>query len=122
MEKNKLNRAAQFMPFDALSGLGEELRKREEEHTRIAKIDLDEESKFAISEMLAKIQKRDMVNVVFYMNGHYLTTIGKVDEIEHLKNYISVEYMRINFDDIYEIKYFEDDVPFSTNKNNEPNN
>lgn len=110
MEKNKLNRAAQFMPFDALNGLGEELRKREEEHTRIAKKELDEESKFAISEMLAKIEKGDMVSVVFYMNGHYLTTMGKVDEIDHLKSFISVEYMRINFDDIYEVKYFEENA------------
>lgn len=109
MEKNKLNRAAQFMPFEALNGLGDELRKREEEHTKTAKRELDEESKLAISEMLAKIQKGDMVSVVLYLNGHYITTIGKVDEIEHLKEFISVEYMRINFDDIYEIKYFEDD-------------
>lgn len=112
MEQNKLNRAAQFMPFDALSGLGEELRKREEEHTRIPKKELDEERKMLIAEKLSQTKKGDMVSVVFYMNGHYLTTVGKVDNKDPLAGILSVEYMQINFDDIYEIKDFTDIVPF----------
>lgn len=112
MEQNKLNRAAQFMPFDALSGLGEELRKREEAHTRMPKKEIDEERRMEIAEKLSKIQKGDMVSVVFYMNGHYITTVGKVDDKDSLNNILSVEYMEIHFDDIYEIKDYLDIVPF----------
>lgn len=112
MEQNKLNRAAQFMPFDALSGLGEELRKREEAHTRIPKKEIDAERRMLLSEKLSKIQKGDMVSVVFYMNGHYLTTVGKVDDKDALASTLSVEYMEINVDDIYDINDFIDTVPF----------
>lgn len=115
MDNNKLNRAAQFMPFEALNGLGEELRKREEEHTKIAKKELDETRKNEIATILAKIEKGDMVTVVFYLNGHYTTTMGKVDEIDNLKGIISVEYLRVSFEDIYEINYMEFNVPFMKN-------
>ena len=40
---NKADRAAQFQPFDALKGLQEELRAREERRTRVAKKELSEE-------------------------------------------------------------------------------
>ncbi len=109
MDQNKLNRAAQFMPFEALNGLREELHKREEEHAKIRKRELDEEDKTAISNILAKIQKGDIVSLQFYFNGRYLNTVGKINEIEHLKNYLIVEDIQVNFDDIYEIKFYEDD-------------
>ena len=38
-----LNRAAQFLPFDALKGLSEEIQRRIERRSRIEKIELSEE-------------------------------------------------------------------------------
>lgn len=107
MDTNKLNRAAQFMPFEALNGLGEELRKREEEHTRIKKREIEEEDKKEISDMLSKIQKGDMLSVIFYFNGHYFTLEGKLNEIDHIKSYIIVEEAQIDFENIYRLKFFD---------------
>ena len=41
---NKADRAAQFQPFDALKGLQEELRMREERRNRVAKKEVSEEN------------------------------------------------------------------------------
>ena len=38
------DRAKQFMPFDAMKGLKEALRDREERHSRVEKRDLSEDT------------------------------------------------------------------------------
>ena len=43
MRMPRINRAAQFAPFDALKGLQEALRVKEFEHDKIAKSELSEE-------------------------------------------------------------------------------
>ena len=52
-----LNRAAQFLPFDALKGLSEEIQRRIERRSRIEKIELSEESKEEISAVLCRIRR-----------------------------------------------------------------
>ena len=43
------DRAKQFMPFDAMKGLKEALRDREERHSRVEKRDLSEDTMAAVS-------------------------------------------------------------------------
>ena len=57
MTVNREDRAKQFAPFDALKGLQEELRKREERLTRIQKRELSEETQAEIGKELIKIRK-----------------------------------------------------------------
>ena len=57
----ELNRAAQFMPFDALKGLTEELRKREERHCRVEKTELSEEESALVNNELY-LEKRGCKN------------------------------------------------------------
>lgn len=55
----ELNRAAQFLPFDALKGLGAELRKREEKHNYVGKPTLTEEYYDIDEEQLCLIFGKD---------------------------------------------------------------
>ena len=75
---NKANRAAQFQPFDALKGLQEELRMREERRNRVEKKEVSEEKAEEISRELIKIQKGSNVEIVFYRNGSYYELTGCV--------------------------------------------
>ena len=49
-------RAKQFMPFDAMKGLAEALRDREERHSRVQKHGVSEEDQAQISETLCKVE------------------------------------------------------------------
>ena len=50
-------RAKQFMPFDAMKGLQEALRDREERHARVERTEISEEKTDANSAVLLKIEK-----------------------------------------------------------------
>ena len=101
---NKADRAAQFQPFDALKGLQEELRAREERRTRVEKKELSEEQIEALSTTLAKIYKRSEVEIAFYSGGHYYSLTGLVMDKNDIYKYIVVGEGKIFYDDIYEIK------------------
>ena len=66
-----VNRAAQFLPFDALKGLSEEIQSRIEKRSRIERKELSEERQEEISSVLCKINKGTTVKVEFYSCGHY---------------------------------------------------
>ena len=101
---NKADRAAQFQPFDALKGLQEELREREERRTRVEKKELSEERVDEISSALAKIYKRMEVEVTFYCSGRYYNIKGIVVDKNDIYKYFVVGEGKIFYDDIYEIK------------------
>ena len=101
---NKADRAAQFQPFDALKGLQEELRVREERRTRVEKKELSEEQIDALSVALSKIYKRSEVEITFYRAGHYYGLRGTVTDKNDIYKYIVVGEGKIFYDDIYEIK------------------
>ena len=101
---HKVDRAAQFQPFDALKGLQEELRSREERRTRVTKRELGEEREEEISMELAKIYKRSEIDVTFYRGGHYYSLQGTVIEKNDIYKYLIVGQERIYYTDIYELK------------------
>ena len=101
---NKADRAPQFQPFDALKGLQEELREREERRTRVEKKELSEERVDEISFTLAKIYKRMEVEVTFYCSGYYYNIKGLVVDKNDIYKYLVVGEGKIFYDDIYEIK------------------
>ena len=56
-------RAKQFAPFDAMKGLQEALRDREERHARVERHDISEEQIEKNSEVLSRITKGTRVRV-----------------------------------------------------------
>ena len=65
----RLERAKQFLPFDALSGLKEELRRREVEH--VEKKELSEEKSEELQEILQELNPGERVIVTYYYNNKY---------------------------------------------------
>ena len=104
---NREERAKQFMPFDALKGLQEELRIREERRTRVTKKTISEEQIERISAVLAKIRQGSQIEITFYDRGHYLTIEGYASEIDIIYAYIKIGSSKVFFDDIYKIRIIE---------------
>lgn len=71
-------RAKQFMPFDAMKGLSEALKEREEKHQRVEKRELSEDAATRLSAAISKVNKGMVVCVVYYCAFHEVTKQGKV--------------------------------------------
>ena len=102
--EEELNRAAQFLPFDALKGLSEELRKREERRTHVDRLELAEEQAAIVNEQLCRLQVGSQVEICFYYKGHYLTVEGTINKIVPQMKYLTMGTERINFGDIYKVQ------------------
>ena len=98
---NEVDRAKQFIPFDALKGFREALRKREE--VVIKKRELSQEDIDVINFKLARIKKGDLVKVTHYQKTHYVETNGIVSEINEVDKYLRIVVMKIAFSDIVNI-------------------
>ena len=100
---NRADRAAQFAPFDALKGLKEAIKEREERKSRISRRELSDEHQEVLSETIKQLETGAMVEVVFYSNGHYFTIRDTFTDINPTNKYIMVGERKINFFDLYEI-------------------
>lgn len=104
---NKVNRAAQFLPFDALKGLSEKIAQVEEELSRVDKIELSDYQKEVLDETLQKLRVGSVVNITFYFNCHYVQIENEVDDINLPQRYISINHTKIHFSDIYSMDIVE---------------
>lgn len=102
MKMNRLDRAKQFMPFDALSGLRDALRERE--RIVVPKKDLSEEMKEELDWKLRQIHLNDIITVVYFQNGEYLKVTGMVSGIDPYSRTLRIVNTRVTFDDIADIK------------------
>ena len=110
---NRVDRAKQFLPFDALKGLQEELRKREEKFLWEDRRVLSEERLAEINEILCGIKGGDEIFVEYYNNGKYLKISGVCKIIKNIKQ-LKISDIIINFKDIYDIfvthKHIDDNL------------
>ena len=60
------------MPFDALKGLKEALKAKEEKLTRVAKRELSEEQQENLSEVITQLEKGMLVKATFYYKGTWI--------------------------------------------------
>ena len=103
-------RAKQFMPFDAMKGLAEALREREERHSRVQKHGVSEEDQVQISETLCKVEKGSKVFISFFAHFHDWEEEGIVTQIN--RDYRFFRFSKIGsnteekicFDDLYDIR------------------
>lgn len=100
---NKVDRAKQFLPFDALKGFREALREKEVEYEE--KIELSEEVLKEIEEEFNKVEKGGKVKIRYYKNKQYVNIVGIVTNIDYIRKKIIInEAEIINFSDILAIK------------------
>ena len=101
---NREDRAKQFAPFEALTGLRDALRQVESELERVEKQEVSEDRAAKISKVLNKIEKGKTVRVTYYDSGYYVDVEGVVTSIDRTFKFIVIGEGKIYFDDLYEIK------------------
>lgn len=95
------NRAKQFVPFEALKGFQEALRKKEK--MPVPRKELAEEKAEEINEKLKQLTIGKLITVVYYNDGEYIQLTGIVVKIEKNKKYLQMAEIIIPIDDISDI-------------------
>ena len=97
------DRAKQFMPFDAMKGLQEALRDREERHSRVERREISEEMMEKNSLVLRHVTKGTKLFISYYSAFHEVERVGTVTDLNLALKHIKVDDEQILFEDIYEI-------------------
>lgn len=97
-------RAKQFAPFDALTGLRQALKEKEK--LKVSRKEISEDMAYEIDRNLKTLEKGKIVTVVWYneFEQNYIQLTGEVKGINPQKRYIQIETIDIFFDDIYSIQ------------------
>ena len=99
---NRVARAKQFLPFDALKGLQEALREKEVEYEE--KKDLSEDTLNNLNDKFNQLDNGSFVKITFYKNGKYSEIKGRVTNIDYIKKKIQInKKYNINVCDIVNI-------------------
>ena len=99
---NRVSRAKQFLPFDALKGFSEALREKEIEYEE--KKELSEESLVELNDKFNQIEIGRSVRLRFYRNGKYVEAFGRVTNIDYIRKKIQIDKeININTSDIISI-------------------
>lgn len=110
--RNKMpvsERAKQFSPFAAVTGLYKALEEAEREFFRAEKPELSEEAAAELNKVLSELKKGDSVEVEYYCDGEYLKAYGKVEQIDIVNSVLKVGE-RIAFDNILKLSFANCDL------------
>ncbi len=102
MPNDKLDRAKQFMPFDALKGFREALKEKEK--LVEDKILLDEDSSKIINEILTTLKVGDTVKITYYSDYKYIDKIINIKKLSYQSGKIILNNNIIYYDDIKNIE------------------
>lgn len=95
------DRAKQFMPFAALKGYEEALRRKEK--ITVPRMELSEEYKEELDRKLRQVKKNDMITVIYFHKNEYLKQTGMVSRIDETARVLCVVNNKILFDDIFDV-------------------
>ena len=105
MQINRMARAKQFLPFDALKGFQEALREKEIEYEE--RKELSEETLNDLDNILNRIEIGSIVKIKYYKNRKYNEIQGTVTKIDYIKKKIQIENENnINIADIINLAIF----------------
>ena len=74
----RINRAAQFAPFNSLRDLPDEIRKSERANEKSSKSEVDEQTSIKISNNLINIDKNSEVYIKYFFDGFNYEYTGKI--------------------------------------------
>ena len=97
-------RAKQFLPFDAMKGLTEELRIREEHHTRVPRAELSETQTQEVNRVLTELTPGDRAEITYYQGGHYHTEQLTFVKNDLYRRILVTEQTEIPFVDIFSVE------------------
>lgn len=98
---NREDRAKQFMPFAALKGYPDALRKKEK--IVVPKAELSEEYQEELDRELRQVRKNDIITVVYFNKDEYLKLTGMVSRIDATARILKIVNTKISFEDIFNI-------------------
>lgn len=108
-------RAKQFMPFAALTGLPAALRRKEYEMGLISRAELSEEMAAQIDAVLRECMPGDALSVLVYREesgqtvGENVTVSGALEGIDGIGRTITLDGQVLALDDIVEIRKTEEE-------------
>ncbi|MEG0021693.1 MAG: YolD-like family protein [Bacilli bacterium] len=102
--QSNLERAKQFMPFDALKGYREALK--EKETVIVPKIELSEDEQKELNYLIYTFKTNDMLEVIHYQNNQYVKTIGILSKIDIERKEIVIVKTKIKAENIFKIELY----------------
>ncbi len=100
----RAERAKIFAPFDAMKGLQEALRDREERHLRVERHEISDEQAERNSRILIKLRRGMKVEIDCYCAFHDVTKRGRITGVNCTFRWLKLEGEQIFFEDIYSIR------------------
>lgn len=101
------NRAKQFAPFSALTGLDLALEKKRRELDRSERRELSEESAAELDERLRALEKGMRVTICYYCGQEYRRLTGTVERLEEAEGLLYLDGAKIPLADIAELALAE---------------
>lgn len=98
----RASRAAQFMPFAALTGYYDLVR--EQERIVEPRHELTEEEAEALSRTIVQVRRGDLVRITYYDRGGYITRAGVVEGVDPVRRSLRLGQRTVPFDDIWTIR------------------
>ena len=94
-------RAKQFMPFSALKGYEEALRRVEEIVVPRKELCLEYEEN--LERKIQSLKQEDWVTIIYYYKNKYIKKTGKISKIDPILGTLMIVQTKIKFTDIYDI-------------------
>lgn len=101
MQNKNVERAKQFLPFEALKGFKEAIRMIENKGD--TKKELSEDNKNDINNILKKLDKGNKVKVKYYYLTEYIEVISNFLKIDEINKVLYLKDTKINIEDIISI-------------------
>ena len=97
-------RAKQFAPFDALTGLRTALKEKEK--IRVPRKIISEDKEEEINRILLNLNIGDKINAIFYnqTEQEYISISGEITQFNKRKKLLEIGNNIIKTDDIYDIE------------------
>lgn len=99
---NKVDRARQFLPFDALKGYKEAIIQKQRKV--IDKKMLSEDDEKILSYKFNQIEVGMIIKVIYYLNNEYISYEGMVSKIDLDNKILQIVKNKINIEDIVSIQ------------------
>ncbi len=100
----RAERAKIFAPFDAMKGLQEALRDREERHQRVERHEISEEQANENSQVLMKLRRGLRVELECYHAFHDIIVRGAITDVDLTFHWLKLDDEQIHFEDIYSVR------------------
>lgn len=97
----RASRAAQFMPFAALTGYYDLVR--EQERIVEPRHELTEEEAEELSRTVVQVRRGDLIRITYYDRGGYKTRAGVVKAVDPAHRLLRLGQEVVAFDDIWRI-------------------